>query len=80
MAGWLSPWISESLSTPDLLAETGYEYTLNWCLDDQPLPMRTRSGKSFWSIPYPQELNDMIRADSAEWSDWVKKIGFTAES
>ena len=23
-AGWLSPWISESLVTPDLLAETGY--------------------------------------------------------
>jgi peptidoglycan/xylan/chitin deacetylase (PgdA/CDA1 family) len=43
-AGWLSPWISESRSTPDLLAETGYRYTLNWCHDDQPLPMRTRSG------------------------------------
>jgi allantoinase len=42
-AGWLSPWISESLHTPDLLAETGYSYTLNWCHDDQPLPMRTRS-------------------------------------
>ncbi len=28
----------------------------------------------------PQELNDMIRADSAEWRVWVKKIGFTAES
>jgi allantoinase len=25
--GWLSPWISESLQTPDLLAETGYRYT-----------------------------------------------------
>ena len=29
-AGWLSPWISESHHTPDLLAETGYRYTLNW--------------------------------------------------
>ena len=36
--GWLSPWISESRSTPDLLAETGYRYTLNWCHDDQPVP------------------------------------------
>ena len=27
------------------LAETGYRYTLNWCHDDQPLPMRTRSGQ-----------------------------------
>lgn len=57
--GWLSPWISESRLTPDLLAETGYRYTLNWCHDDQPVRMRTRAGGSLWSIPYPQELNDI---------------------
>lgn len=58
-AGWLSPWISESRLTPDLLAETGYRYTLNWCHDDQPVAMRTRSGRTLWSVPYPQELNDI---------------------
>lgn len=58
-AGWLSPWISESRATPDLLAEAGYGYTLNWCHDDQPVAMRTRSGKRLWSVPYPQELNDI---------------------
>jgi peptidoglycan/xylan/chitin deacetylase (PgdA/CDA1 family) len=58
-SGWLSPWISESALTPDLLAETGYDYTLNWCHDDQPVPMQTRSGKMLWSIPYPQEINDI---------------------
>jgi allantoinase len=58
-AGWLSPWISESLLTPDLLAEAGYRYTLNWCHDDQPTKFATRSGKTLWSIPYPQELNDI---------------------
>lgn len=57
--GWLSPWISESPATPDLLAETGYRYTLNWCHDDQPVAMRTRSGAPLWSVPYPQELNDI---------------------
>ena len=57
--GWLSPWISESRLTPDLLAEASYRYTLNWCHDDQPTRMRTRSGRSLWSIPYPQELNDI---------------------
>jgi tripartite-type tricarboxylate transporter receptor subunit TctC len=31
-----------------------------------------------WSSP--QELRDMIRADSEEWQVWVRKIGFTAES
>ena len=58
-AGWLSPWISESRNTPDLLAETGYSYNLNWCHDDQPTRMHTRSGHTLWSIPYPQELNDI---------------------
>lgn len=58
-AGWLSPWISESVRTPDLLAEAGYRYTLNWCHDDQPIAMRTRSGKALWAVPYPQELNDI---------------------
>jgi hypothetical protein len=57
--GWLSPWISESLTTTDLLQETGYAYTLNWCHDDQPTRMQTRSGKWLWSIPYPQEVNDI---------------------
>ena len=57
--GWLSPWISESAVTPDLLAETGYHYTLNWCHDDQPVKFETRSGATLWSIPYPQELNDI---------------------
>lgn len=57
--GWLSPWISESPVTPDLLAETGYDYTLNWCHDDQPTRMQTRNNQSLWSIPYPQEINDI---------------------
>lgn len=58
-AGWLSPWISESRVTPDLLAEAGYAYTLNWCHDDQPLPMATRSGRTLLAVPYPQEANDI---------------------
>jgi peptidoglycan/xylan/chitin deacetylase (PgdA/CDA1 family) len=56
--GWLSPWISESATTPDLLCEAGFGYTLNWCHDDQPNRMRTRAGP-LWSVPYPQELNDI---------------------
>lgn len=56
--GWLSPWIAESAVTPDLLAEAGYGYTLNWCMDDQPVWLRTRAGRLL-SIPYPQEVNDI---------------------
>lgn len=75
-AGWLSPWISESRVTPDLLAETGYRYTLNWCHDDQPLPMRTRSGQVLWSVPYPQELNDipMIVTRRMDAKDFAQMI------
>ena len=56
--GWLSPWISESRATPDLLAECGCRYTLNWCSDDQPVWHRTRAGPLL-AIPYPQEVNDI---------------------
>lgn len=67
--GWLSPWIAESSTTPDLLAEAGYAYTLNWCMDDQPVWIRTRAGRLL-AIPYPQEANDIPsiigRKDGAE--------------
>jgi allantoinase len=74
--GWLSPWISESPRTPDLLAETGYAYTLNWCHDDQPVPMRTRSGAALWSVPYPQELNDipMVMARQMDTRDFFALV------
>lgn len=59
-AGWLSPWISESRVTPDLLAEAGFRYTLNWCHDEQPTRIATRGGGApLWAVPYPQELNDI---------------------
>ena len=43
----------------ELLAETGYRYTLNWCHDDQPTRQRTRNGQGLWAVPYPQALNDI---------------------
>lgn len=74
-AGWLSPWISESPVTSDLLAETGYRYTLNWCHDDQPVKFSTRGG-SLWSVPYPQELNDipMIIARQMDGRDFADLV------
>lgn len=57
--GWLGPWISQSRATPDLLAEAGYDYLLDWCHDDQPVWMATRDGGRILSVPYPQELNDI---------------------
>jgi allantoinase len=55
--GWLSPWISETHVTPDLLKAAGYRYVLDWCGDDQPVWLAT-SGGPLLAVPYPQELND----------------------
>lgn len=57
--GWLGPWISHSHVTPDLLAEAGYRYLLDWCMDDQPIWFRCRGGKRILAVPYPQEVNDI---------------------
>jgi peptidoglycan/xylan/chitin deacetylase (PgdA/CDA1 family) len=56
--GWLGPWISESDITPDLLAENGYRYVLDWAHDDQPTRLATSHG-GLLSIPYSQEINDL---------------------
>jgi peptidoglycan/xylan/chitin deacetylase (PgdA/CDA1 family) len=56
--GWLSPALSETVRTPDILAENGIDYVANWVNDEQPYPMRVKKG-SLMSIPYSQELNDI---------------------
>ena len=55
--GWMSPWLSNSEVTADLLAEAGYRYFMDWTCDDQPVWMRTRHGRIL-SMPYPIECND----------------------
>jgi len=56
--GWLSPALSESHRTLDLLAECGIEYVCNWVNDEQPYPMRVKTGLMI-SIPYSIEINDI---------------------
>jgi peptidoglycan/xylan/chitin deacetylase (PgdA/CDA1 family) len=56
-SGWLGPWIAESPVTLDLLKEEGYRYVLDWPIDDQPVWLKTRSGRLL-SVPYPIEIND----------------------
>ena len=55
--GWMSPWLSQSSVTLDLLQEAGYIYQCDWPLDDQPIWMRTRKGRIL-NMPYPVETND----------------------
>lgn len=56
--GWMSPGANPSAVTEDLLAETGFKYTLDWPMDDQPTWLRTRGGPLL-SVPYPHEVNDV---------------------
>jgi len=56
-AGWSSPWIAETDHTPDLLQEAGFSYVLDFCMDDQPVWLRTRGGRIL-AVPYSQEIND----------------------
>jgi peptidoglycan/xylan/chitin deacetylase (PgdA/CDA1 family) len=56
--GWLSPALSETVNTLDILAENGIEYVGNWVNDEQPYPMQVKRGHMF-SMPYSQELNDI---------------------
>ncbi|MEM7251350.1 MAG: polysaccharide deacetylase family protein [Pseudomonadota bacterium] len=55
--GWMSPWLSNSDQTLDLLQEAGYRYVMDWTSDDQPIWLRTRNGRIL-SMPYPIECND----------------------
>ena len=32
---------------------------LDWCMDDQPIWLRTRDGGRILAVPYPQEVNDI---------------------
>jgi len=57
--GWMGAGMSHSSVTVDLLQEAGYRYLMDWCCDDQPFWMRTRSGRIL-SMPYPLEVNDSI--------------------
>ena len=73
--GWAGPWLAETLQTPDLLQESGYTYLLDWCMDDQPVWMKTRAGRIL-SVPYTQELNDSSaiigrQVDAQDFADMI---------
>ena len=57
------------------LAEAGIEYVADWVLDEQPVPIRTRTG-SLVSIPYTVEINDVvISAVQQQPSDEILRRG-----
>jgi peptidoglycan/xylan/chitin deacetylase (PgdA/CDA1 family) len=73
--GWMSPWLSNSPLTPDLLQEAGYRYFMDWTSDDQPFWMKTRHGRIL-AMPYPVECNDTrgivwYKHSSLEFADMI---------
>jgi peptidoglycan/xylan/chitin deacetylase (PgdA/CDA1 family) len=56
--GWLGPALTETFNTPEILAELGLTYLLDWCNDDQPYPLKVKAGRMI-SVPYSIEMNDI---------------------
>jgi peptidoglycan/xylan/chitin deacetylase (PgdA/CDA1 family) len=74
--GWLGPGLQETFRTPDLLAEAGVDYVMDWCVDDVPTLVQTRS-KPLVAVPYNLELNDSVvfaveKQTATEWSQRVR--------
>ncbi len=67
--GWLAPGLTQTLETPDLLAEAGIKYCADWVIDDLPTTIKTQHGPLL-TMPYSVELNDipimMIQHHQAE--------------
>ncbi|MEV4238551.1 polysaccharide deacetylase family protein [Nocardia sp. NPDC050408] len=53
--GWMGPALTETFHTPELLAELGLDYVLDWTNDDQPYRLNV---PGLLSVPYSVELND----------------------
>ena len=63
--GWLGQDYGESQRTPQLLADAGLDYVLDWPNDDQPYPMKV--GKKFVSMPNQPEWDDVQQL-------WLRRI------
>jgi len=59
LAGWLSPALTNTERTQDLLAEYGIKYSCDFMHDDQPFPLKVKTGRLI-SVPYSLEMNDII--------------------
>jgi len=58
VAGWLGPGLTETLETPDLLAEHGIAWLGDFVVDDLPARIATAHGPIL-ALPYSVELNDV---------------------
>ena len=59
LKGMLGPAFTATPNTPELMAEAGLIYHVDWFLDDQPFPINVKKGKLV-GVPYSRELNDAL--------------------
>ena len=65
-AGWHGPEYGESARTPEILAELGVRYVLDWPNDELPYAMRTSKG-SLVSVPMLVDFDDVF-------AHWYRKL------
>jgi peptidoglycan/xylan/chitin deacetylase (PgdA/CDA1 family) len=67
--GYLAPALTHTERTFELIAEYGFWYTCDLFQDDQPQPIKTRTGRLI-SMPYSLEVNDVITYGAMAMSPW----------
>ncbi|MEM1380631.1 MAG: polysaccharide deacetylase family protein [Pseudomonadota bacterium] len=65
--GYLAPALTHTELTLDLIAEYDFWYTCDLFQDDQPQPLKTKTGR-LCSMPYSLEVNDVITYSVQGWS------------
>jgi peptidoglycan/xylan/chitin deacetylase (PgdA/CDA1 family) len=72
--GWLGPGLTQTLDTPEYLAEAGVRYIGDWVYDEEPTEIRTAKGPLV-TLPYSVETNDipMMIVQHHEAQYWTQK-------
>ncbi len=74
LPGWFSPAASHTLNTPDIVAEHGIKYYCDFHHDDQPFPVKVRSGRLI-TVPYTMDLNDaVVYHHAVEGAEFLRMI------
>ena len=73
--GWLSPARNQSSRTLELLTKTGYQYCLDWEMDQVPVQANTPNG-NITLVPNNYELSDFTLLHTRRQSEesWLKQI------
>ncbi len=67
--GYLAPALTHTERTLDLIAEYDFWYSCDLFQDDQPQPLKTKTGKLL-SLPYSLEVNDVIAYGALAMNPW----------